>query len=337
MKNIQHSIGLLLLLALVACGGGVTSDQDASEGAVRTLTVGETQTSFISVDGEVDTYRLRAAETNRFLHIHCEERTSGSNVDLLVTVFEEVNGDRVRVFGKHKPDGASIGADLDLWIFIDTPKDLFITVRDLLDDDASVSIPYFLTATFEDSAEGNHNFSNAQSLTIGAAETTSDVIEEIGEVDCFTFAPTASGVYAVNVDHHKPAGGSPVQLAVSLYDENGNRIPAHYRSLPRHSSLPDPGKWAVLCDRGKTATARTVIWGHLMTSPSRPIVVSEAQDNDVVEDATALELDAEDIYTAAGTIDYGCSSISPRARGRPGLVFVSISARSAGPPPTIRF
>jgi ABC-type glycerol-3-phosphate transport system substrate-binding protein len=62
MKNIQHSIGLLLLLALVACGGGVTSDQDASEGAVRTLTVGETQTSFISVDGEVDTYRLRAAE-----------------------------------------------------------------------------------------------------------------------------------------------------------------------------------------------------------------------------------------------------------------------------------
>jgi hypothetical protein len=314
MKNIQYSIGLLLLLALVACGGGVTSDQDASEGAVRTLTVGETQTSFISVEGEVDTYRLRAAETNRFLHIHCEERTSGSNVDLLVTVFEEVNGNRVRVFGKHKPDGASIGADLDLWIFIDTPKDLFITVRDLLDDDASVSIPYFLTATFEDSAEGNHNFSNAQSLTIGAAETTSDVIEEIGEVDCFTFAPTASGVYAVNVDHHKPAGGSPVQLAVSLYDENGNRIqritdPYH---VIRAYLTPESGPYFLIVEDSDSMDSDL---GAPYDIAIEPIVVSEAQDNDVVEDATALELDAEDIYTAAGTIDYGCSSISPGHEG----------------------
>jgi hypothetical protein len=222
MKNFIRFIGLVMLLAMTACGGGSDSFSE-SEPAIRFLAVGETQTQFISVEGEVDTYQIRAAEANRFLHLHCEEKMSGSNVDLLVTVFEETDGQRRRLFGKHKPDGATLGADLDLWIYIDSPKDLVITVRDLLDDDASEEIPYYLRATFEDSAEGNHNFSNALPITVGEP-AVSDAIDEIGEVDCFTFDVSADGVFGIDVNHYKPIGGTPVQLAISLYDHNGNLI-----------------------------------------------------------------------------------------------------------------
>ena len=119
MKNIRYCIWFLILFGVMACGTSGGEDGSTAEPAVRELEVGETQTSFIAVEGEVDTYHLRAAETNRFLHIYCEERLSGSGVDLLVTVFEEVDGQRLRIFGKHKPDGATIPAGLDLWIYID--------------------------------------------------------------------------------------------------------------------------------------------------------------------------------------------------------------------------
>ncbi len=311
MKNIKRCIWLLLLFAISACGG--SSDSVEGEPAVRTLEIGETMTQFIATEGEVDTYYLRATETNRFLHISCEEKTYGSGVDLLVTVFEEVDGQRRRVFGKHKPNGASLGADLDLWVYIDSPKELYITVRDLMDDDASSDIPYYLRATFEDAADGNHDFSNAQSLTVDAS-AISDAIEEIGEVDCFTFDVAGSGVFVVNVDHHKPAGGTPVQLAMSLYDYSGNliqRLCDPYHTV-RGYLTPDSGPYFVIVEDSDSLNGDA---GAPYDISVRSMAVTEAQGNDIVDDAILLAEDISGQYTAEGTIDYGASSISPDHAG----------------------
>jgi hypothetical protein len=309
MKKFRHCIWLLVLMGLLGCGSGGGTDENSSQPATRELQLGETETDYIATKGEVDTYHINAAEVNRFLHIYCEERASGSGVDLLVTVYEDVNGQRVRIFGKHKPEGATLGADLDLWIYIDQPKDLYITVRDLMDDDASTTIPYYLQANFQDSAAGNHDFSNAETLAIGSA-ATSDVIDEIGQVDCFTFTPNSNGVYSVNVNHSIPAGGSPVQLAISLYDGNGNRI--QRIADPYHTLLAylttDSGPYYVIVEDSDSMDADA---GAPYDISVASVAVGEAQANEVVGDATLLTADGQNTYTAEGAIEYSCSSISP--------------------------
>lgn len=307
-KIIRGFCCLFILIAFMACGGS-DNDESSSEPAVQEMQVGETASGFIETEGDVDTFHLRANERGRFLHIHCSEATSGSNVDLLVTVFGENNGQRTRLFGKHKPDGATLSADLDLWVYIDEPKDLYITVRDFMDDDASSDIAYQLIATFESSADGNHDFSNAQTVDIDAAEATSDAISEIGEVDCFTFAPTSDGVFSVNVDHQKPAGGSPVQLAITLYDTNGNRIQRLVD--PAHTILAyleeAGGPYFVIVEDNDSRDADQ---GAPYALSVDTVTVGEAQANDDVAAPTVITPDA-DTYTAVGAIDYGCSSISP--------------------------
>lgn len=310
MKKIRHCIWLFILLGLMGCGSGGGTDEKAPDSAPVELQMGETQTNFIAAQGEVDTYHVRATERGRFLHIFCEERVSGSGVDLLVTVFEEVNGQRVRLFGKHKPDGGTKGADLELWIYIDEPKDLYITVRDLMDDDASSDVPYYLRVNFEDSAEGNHDFSNAETLVIGAANPTNDAIDEIGQSDCFTFSPDANGVYSVNVNHLKPATGSPVQLALCLYDGNGNRIQKiadPYHTLLAYLTAADGPYFLVVEDSDNLDVDEGAPYEISVASAA----AGEAQANDVVEDANLLTADAQNTYTAEGAIEYACSSNSP--------------------------
>lgn len=309
MKKIACGVcTLFILIAFLACGGS-DNDESSSEPAVQELQVGETASGFIEKEGDVDTFHLRANEANKFLYIHCSEATSGSNVDLLVTVFGENNGQRTRLFGKHKPDGATLSADLDLWVYINEPKDLYITVRDFMDDDASPDIAYQLIATFQDSANGNHDFSNAQSVGVDAVQPTSDAISEIGEVDCFTFTPSSDGVYSVNIDHQKPAGGSPVQLAITLYDQNGNRIqrledPAHTVLVYLEAA---GGPYFVIVEDNDSRNADE---GAPYALSVDTVSVGEAQANDDVATPTAITPDASDTYTAAGAIDYGCSSIS---------------------------
>jgi hypothetical protein len=310
MKATINGICLFMTLTLMACGGGGGGGDASTTQTSRALTEGETQSGFIATAGEVDTYQLTAAETNRFLHLHCTEATSGSEVDLLVTVYEEVNGERVRLFGKHKPDGATLSADLDLWIYVDTPKELYITVRDFMDDDSSTTIPYRLTYTYQDSAEGNHDFSTARSLAIGSDNAMSDAIEDIGEVDCFTFAPQADGVYAIDVAHHIPIGGSPVQLAVSLYDRNGNRI--QRLAEPHHTILTyleqSGGPYFVIVEDNDSMDGDSSAPYDIRVEA---VAASEARDNDEAAAATVIASDGVDGYTAAGAIDYGCSSVSP--------------------------
>ena len=312
MKKIMRGFGLLFLMTITACGGG-SGDSADSESQVRSLDIGQSQTDYISVKGEVDTYRLRANETNRFLHLHCEERASGSDVDILVTVFEDVGGQRRRLFGKHKPDGASLGADLDLWVYIDAPKDLYITVRDLMDDDASVDIPYHLRATFEDAAEGNHDFSNARPLAVDTT-AVSDAIEQIGEVDCFTFDVAGSGVFRVNVHHYKPTGGTPVQLAISLYDYHGNLV--QRLADPYHTILgyltPASGPYFIIVEDSDSLDGDA---GAPYDISIESVAVDEAEDNDLTDDATQLVADHAGTYTAEGTVDYGASSIAPDHAG----------------------
>ncbi len=303
---------LPVLFFMLACSGGSgSSGGDSAEPAITEMQLGVTQTATIETEGDVDTFHIRATEANRFLNVNCNEKSSGSGVELMVTVFEEdASGRRVRLFGKHKPQDATPPADLDMAIYIDRPKELYITVRDLMDDDASTDIAYHLTCAFMESSRENHDFSNAQALNIDTSDVYYDAIELVGEVDCFTFSPVVAGVYRVSVDHvSQQYISSNVQLSAELWDASGDRIQAV--SAPNDTILsfldPDDGPYYV--------TAHDSDDMHVDAAATYAISVGaveadETLANDTEETALALSADAEGAFSAEGAIEYASSSAS---------------------------
>jgi hypothetical protein len=314
MQGFKCGIWIFMLSALVACGSGGSSGDTPMAPASTELQEGQTRSAYISTVGEVDTYTLRANDVGRYLLVHVDETMSGSNVDLLVTVYEEVNGRRNRIFGTHKPNGATLSADLDLWIYINTPKDLIIEVRDFMDNDANDEIPYRLTCTFQDSANGNHDFSNAQPIAIGAATPLRDVIGETGEVDCYTFNPTSNGVYVLNVDHQKTGGDSTVELAVTLYDQNGNKLLKV--EDPKSTILAyleaDKGPYNVSVEDSDSMDGDASSPYGISVDP---VDAAEVRGNDTPDHPSILTADGLGVYTAAGSIDYAVSSVAPGHAG----------------------
>lgn len=333
MKSIKYYgvwlFMIFMLFSFVACGEDSSSGDSGSNSSTRTLEVGETETGHINQEGDVDTYRVRANARERYLRINCTENSSGDSnvVDLLVTVFEEnENRERVRLFGKHEPDGAPVSADLELWIYINEPKDIYITVRDLMDDEHH-DLAYFLTASFHDAAEGNHDFSTAQTLEVGADEPLIDNIAEVGQVDCFNFTPQASAVHSINVDHHIPDGhGTNVQLAISLYDYNGNRIQRIAAPFYTANDEENLYQYTILAyleqyidDDGNARPYYITVEDSdsLNLDEGAPynvrvaeVSVDESFGNDAEDLATPIGTVGTEGIVAAGSIDYGCSSTS---------------------------
>jgi hypothetical protein len=292
----------------MACSGG-SGDSGGDEAGNVALALGETETGMIETVGEVDTYTLQAAEANRYLTISCDERSSGSGVDLMVTVFEESeDGVLTRLFGKHKPLDATPPADIDMTIYIDAPKNLVITVRDVMDDDASSTVAYHLTCEYEGSGEGNHDFENAQPLNIDASEIFFDAIEELGEVDCFTFSPDSVGVYSVTVAFTSDYSSTNVQLASALYDANGRRIQTITEPDTVLLSLLDPadGPYYVLVhDSDDSDMDASAVYGVSVA----PVTASETMANDLSGTATALTISGG-VFTADGELEYASTSPS---------------------------
>lgn len=313
MKAIKL-LALFLVLGLMACGGGGDDESGNNEPAVRELTVGETEIEYISSEGEVDNYLFRAAETNRFLRITCKENSQNSGVDVMVTVSEEAaNGERVRLFGQHKRQGATTAADIDFLIYIDSPKNLYINVRDLMDDDANTNIPYHLRLQYLNSADGNHDFASAQELSLGEAVSGSGEISEVGEVDCFTFTPSIDSVQAIHINQHVPQDGTLVHLAASLYDNAGNRIQrvvAPGQTILSYLTVDNAPYFLTVEDSDSMHADESAGYDIVIEA----VTAAEAKQNDVSDDAGAMD-EINGGFAATGAIDYASSSDPPENAG----------------------
>lgn len=307
VRTMDTKIKVLIaaLLFLVACSSD--SGDSSGDAGMAELTMGVTETGTIETMGEVDTYSLQVAETNRYLTITCDEKSSGSGVDLMVTVFEEdEDGNRTRLFGKHKPLDATPPADIDMTLYIDEPKNLIITVRDVMDDDASSTVAYHLTCDYAGSGEGNHDFANAVSLSIGASSIL-DAIEEVGEVDCFTFSPDSTGVYSVEVAFTSNYSATDVQLATALYDADGNRIQTITEPDTVMLALLDPADgpfYVTVHDSDDSDSDTSAVYGVSVVS----VNAGETMANDAFTSATLLT-QAGGEFEAEGALEY--SSASP--------------------------
>ncbi len=125
------------------------------------------------------------------------------------------------IAGTHAPEDAIQPADLKINIYVDRPKELYIHVRDLMDNEFSDN-PYYITANYEAAPDGNGTFETAVSLTPGG-DSQEEAIGTIGDVDCFSFSVTQAGVFDVLIDFD-PVSGTDVRLSIDLYAPDGTLI-----------------------------------------------------------------------------------------------------------------
>ena len=277
-----------------------------NENGVTELSLRQRVSGAISAPGEVDWYHYRAVEANNLLQVNCSSNTSRSDVELLVTVYQEnPEGRRVRLYADHAPEDSQLPADIKMNIYIDTPKDIYISVRDLMDDESS-DYPYYLSIDFANGSEGNENFAQAIPLICDDPESChTDFIDSIGDVDCYRFDAPEDGIYAISVDFSPFPGGSDVALSIDLYDLNG--ILRETLSLPQQENyqlLPylEAGKYYVLIDDyGRDDFDTASSYRICVASVSS----HEENEDDAMENAAPMAYEPSTYtYSVTGSLDY---------------------------------
>jgi hypothetical protein len=116
---------------------------------VTELSLNRSVQGTIAATGEVDWYHFRVVEANNILKVSCTGNHMRPEIDVLVTVYEEdADGNRIRLYAEHAMEDSELPTDITIYVYIDRPKDIYIAVRDLMDDEAS-SQPYNLTIDFK--------------------------------------------------------------------------------------------------------------------------------------------------------------------------------------------
>lgn len=295
---------LPMLLILIACGGG--SKGSDNESGVRSLTEGESTEGTIASVGDVDWYTYEVNTPDTLLQITCSSNTRRPDVELLMSVYQEdETGNKQRLFAVHAPDEAEAQASLQIDIFIDEPKTVFIAVRDLQDNDASDSEPYYVKVEEAEANDGNENFDQAEELRIDdETSCQEDYISTVGDTDCYTFDVAQEGVYVTKVDFNRFNGGSTVNLAVELYDVDGNQLSRLTQGqgdqyyLQHHFEV---GTYFLMVeDQGQDDSDAASSFQVCVES----LTSGEAGDNDTSLDAQLLTATEPNVYEIEGSLDY---------------------------------
>ena len=293
-------IGLLL----VSCGE--SDDPGNTESEIQELSLQQTFTGTIAQTGEVDWYHYKVVQANAVLQVQCSSNTYRPDVTLLTTIYtENESGEKVRLYADHAPENSQLPADIEMNVYIDVPKDIYISVRDLMDDDSS-NHPYYLSIDFAESGDENGDFSQATLIGVDdSASCAYDTIGYIGDVDCFGFSAAETGVYDVHVAFSPFAGGTDVELSIDLYDGEGTLVAALNRTqrLDYHiiSHLEAGYYYILIDDYGKndfdTASSYTVC--------ATTVETAEALENDTRSNAAEMVFDdATRTFQSDGSLDY---------------------------------
>ena len=294
---------ITVMFFIVSCS---SFDDGGSSGGMTELSLGETVSGSIASVGEVDWYHYRTVDANNVLQVSCSSNTYRPDVELLATVYEEdAAGNKVRLYGDHAIEGSQLPADMTLNVYINQPKDIYIAVRDLMDDEADDN-PYYVSINFAQAAEGNDNFTQAVPITVDDPATCQDdAISSIGDIDVFTFEVADAGAYSIDIPFNPFDGGTEVELSIDLYDSDGvlvaslDRVQSHnYNMLPY---LVPGDYFIVINDYGRDDFDPSSTYSVCVSSTES----EELNANDETGTAQEMTYDAvTQTFSAAGSLDY---------------------------------
>ena len=300
---------LLIMMVLVGCksgdGSGGSSDSE--------LQLNRSITGTIAEEGEVDLYHIRVNDANTILSVSVEGDTVHPEVDTLVTVYHDEVDEANRMLADHAPENSYQPANVKMNLYIDSPKDIYITVRDLMDDEADPEQRYHLMVSTVGSTEENNDFSSATPLTVNnTGSSVIDKIDYIGDKDCYSFIVNQEGVYDIYIDFDPFVGGTGVRPAAQFYGPDGELIDSTtnipgsgFHFMAHLIPFVDPYH-IVVEDTGNDDSDQSSLYSISVNSA----VVNEAFDNDTQGEAIAMTDSGGQIYSASAALDYAASSES---------------------------
>jgi hypothetical protein len=302
--RIHYANFIKLVLALSVLTGCSENKREAESGLVE-LQPNRVASGTIAQVGEVDWYRLQVPDGNRVVGIRLTNNTYRADVDLLATVYElDVNGEKVRLYADHAPEDSQLPANVTINIGVAEPKDIYIAVRDLMDDESSGN-PYYLSVDLSESNDGNETFADAALLQADDEATCrQDSIAYVGDLDSYTFDVAQNGVFQLLTTFSPFDGGTDVRLNIKLFDDSGNVIDTLYQGQGNDYSmvryLTTGHYYALVEDYGRddfdTASSFRICLNSVATT--------EAGDNDSAATANALTPSVPNTWAIAGSLDY---------------------------------
>jgi hypothetical protein len=298
----KRTISSLMIFAavLVSCS---KQPSGSSQATAEELAVGKAVTGTIAEKGEVNWYHFKAVESNNVLQVRCTGETMRPDVEFLVTMYQlDSQGNKVLIYGDHAPEGTVVPANLTLNAYIDQPRDIYITVRDLMDDESSQE-PYHLSVGYASPTDNNDNFTQSSALTVNSSSPVTGTIGYVGDVDCYSFDSTGA-VYDVGIVF-SPFQGTQVQLSVSLYDSAGtlieNRSVTGSTTYHMYHYLSSGKYYLDVRDQGKDHFDNSSTYSLSVSAVSN----TEAVGNDTAQTATVVNASQfNQSYTLNGTLDY---------------------------------
>lgn len=311
MKKIFYIAIMALILSACNSDGPGNSTDNTTNGELR---LNQSVAGAISVEGEVDLYHISVNDANTILTVSVEGDTVHPDVDLLVTAYQnEVNEDN-RLMADHAPENSYLPADIDMNIYIDQPKEIYIAVRDLMDDEADPEQRYHLTVSTASMEEENNDFSSATQLTVdNQGSIVTEKIDYVGDKDCFAFNISQEGVYNITIDYEPFVGGTQVRPAARLFGPDGAMIDSvsnitgdGFKFLAHLTASANPYH-VVIEDTGNDDSDQSSSYGISIVSFDS----DEIYQNDSKEEALHMTLSGGNTYSADAALDYSSSSEDP--------------------------
>ncbi|SMF63007.1 hypothetical protein SAMN02745866_04060 [Alteromonadaceae bacterium Bs31] len=303
MKPLAQKIHLALLTALLlgGCGGDSDSPGGDESGGNTNLQQNNNMTGVINPVTDVDWYSIQVNEPG-LIGLNVFNETLRYDVEILTTVYEkDANGDLQRLAADHFPEGSSANSSLTINVNVTQAKTLYIAVRDLDDNDASATETYSISYDVAQAEDNNGSFDTAVDLALDGACHT-DSIGTVGDVDVGQFSLSNSGVYEISADFSAFAGGTAVDLKLSLFDNEGTLIRSMgqtensvYRLV---ESLPAGSFYVLVHDQGKDDFDTASPFDLCLSS----VASAEVSTDDNQQNATNLAGNGH--FEITGSIDY---------------------------------
>ncbi|MBF0453103.1 MAG: hypothetical protein HQK75_20550 [Candidatus Magnetomorum sp.] len=300
-----HIICLFLCLTLMACQSSDETSVSPENSSPVTLAENRQETGTIEHVGNVDWYRYRTRQDNALVHIQCTNNTRRPDTELLVTVYEKnTDGNYKRLYADHAPENSVLPTNIQMSLYMEVNKDLFIAVRDYMDDEASV-YPYYIKISETERVSNSASFESAIPIEIDSPNGCINAsIESIGNVDHYRFSVPNKGVYAIQLNPQSFQNTTSVVFSLDIYATDGRLIIRHRPFHNYSTCLPlllDSGDYRlVISDSGQddadpSASCQVCIQSRLEM---------ELSSNDTLSTATDLGEISSGTITVDGRLAY---------------------------------
>lgn len=299
----KRALSLLMTFALLLSGCNTNDHIEEADAAVE-LSLNQQYQSAIDEVGDVDWAHYQVGDEDVILSVNLTNNTLRPDIELLMTVYQkDENGDLVRLYADHALEDSQLATDLEINIAVEANADIYIAIRDLMDDEATDNA-YYLTIGLSSADLNIGNFDDALEIIIDAEESCAeDKIESIGDVDSYQFSVATAGIYNINTYFNESQGSSGVDLYIKLYDSNGTLVDSVQKETDNNFPMIryfDPGEYYLLVqDYG----ANNADLSSFYTTCIASVESAEANANDDAASATVVEA-SDGVLTITGSLDH---------------------------------